>query len=400
MDVTDILIAKAISGTAGVINATFTENANNTDDDYRLDITDGTRTFTTINLIGKQGEQGIQGEKGDTGEQGIQGEKGDTGAQGIQGIQGIRGEKGDTGEQGIQGIQGIQGEKGERGTDGYPFLIYKQYEVGLEEFNEADFPEIGLMFMVHVWEDDKGYPIYRYTGDDTDTPYTLITYMNTEGIKGEKGDPGENGVDGQQGIPGQPGQDGTTYTPVVGTVESAEVASVNVEINEDTKQAIFNFGLPKGTEIDDTAASDSTVYSSNKIATILGGLQFGVDEEGNYGYIKAGADTVTPFKSGGVELFTGTESFNIGSFTPSTPKALVTVTTGFKPKTVITCFTVSASAIRTFGFKIEGTEEVMLLANGLNHVGECLAITFNDDGFSFQQTISGMCGSVMYLAIS
>lgn len=30
----------------------------------------------------------------------------------------------------------------------------------------------------------------------------------------------------------------------------------------------------------------------------LGGLQFGVDDDGNYGYIKAGADTVTPFKNG------------------------------------------------------------------------------------------------------
>lgn len=30
----------------------------------------------------------------------------------------------------------------------------------------------------------------------------------------------------------------------------------------------------------------------------LGGLQFGIDENGNYGYIKAGADSVTPFKSG------------------------------------------------------------------------------------------------------
>ncbi|MBD5536901.1 MAG: hypothetical protein HDQ99_14860 [Lachnospiraceae bacterium] len=29
---------------------------------------------------------------------------------------------------------------------------------------------------------------------------------------------------------------------------------------------------------------------------LLGGIRFGVDDEGNYGYIKAGADTVTPFK--------------------------------------------------------------------------------------------------------
>ena len=38
-----------------------------------------------------------------------------------------------------------------------------------------------------------------------------------------------------------------------------------------------------------------SVYELN---SSLGGLQFGVDENGNYGYIKAGADSVTPFKSG------------------------------------------------------------------------------------------------------
>lgn len=30
----------------------------------------------------------------------------------------------------------------------------------------------------------------------------------------------------------------------------------------------------------------------------FGGLKFGTDENGNYGYIKAGADTVTPFSKG------------------------------------------------------------------------------------------------------
>ena len=29
----------------------------------------------------------------------------------------------------------------------------------------------------------------------------------------------------------------------------------------------------------------------------LGGIKFGIDENGNYGYKKAGADTVTPFKT-------------------------------------------------------------------------------------------------------
>ena len=29
----------------------------------------------------------------------------------------------------------------------------------------------------------------------------------------------------------------------------------------------------------------------------MGGLKFGIDSDGNYGYIKAGADSVTPFSS-------------------------------------------------------------------------------------------------------
>lgn len=38
-----------------------------------------------------------------------------------------------------------------------------------------------------------------------------------------------------------------------------------------------------------------SVYELN---SSFGGMTFGVDSNGNYGYIKAGADTVTPFNSG------------------------------------------------------------------------------------------------------
>lgn len=37
----------------------------------------------------------------------------------------------------------------------------------------------------------------------------------------------------------------------------------------------------------------------NTLNSNLGGLKFGIDSDGNYGYIKAGADSVTPFSSGG-----------------------------------------------------------------------------------------------------
>lgn len=161
---------------------------------------------------GDKGDRGEKGEKGDTGAQGPQGVKGDQGVQGqqgAQGIQGIQGEKGDTGAQGIQGIQGIKGDKGD---DGYPFLIYKQYD-DISEYDPADFPEIGLMFMVMVMDTDPdtgeniGYPVYRYTGEG-DPAYSLVIHMNTQGVKGEKGDKGDQGEQGIQGEPGPKGDKG------------------------------------------------------------------------------------------------------------------------------------------------------------------------------------------------
>lgn len=47
-------------------------------------------------------------------------------------------------------------------------------------------------------------------------------------------------------------------------------------------------------EADDIAASIKCV---NELNSSLGGMKFGIDSNGNYGYIKAGADTVIPFKS-------------------------------------------------------------------------------------------------------
>ena len=223
----------AIQGADG-FSPIIVENASNTDEVYKLDITTKDGTFTTTNLIGKQG---------------------------IQGIQGIQGEQGETGLQGQQGIQGIKGDKGD---DGYPFLIYKQYEVGIEEFNEADYPEIGLMFMVHVWEEDKGYPVYRYTADGTDTPYSLVTHMNTEGIKGEKGDKGDTGEQGIAGLDGKDGKDGATYTPSIGevtTVDDTELASVSISIKEETKEALFNFAIPKGENGKDGKDAEQRVYT-------------------------------------------------------------------------------------------------------------------------------------------
>lgn len=58
----------------------------------------------------------------------------------------------------------------------------------------------------------------------------------------------------------------------------------------------------KITEVSDEIAitNDRLVNVELRVSDIqesLGGLRFGVDSEGNYGYYKDGADTITPFKS-------------------------------------------------------------------------------------------------------
>ena len=42
--------------------------------------------------------------------------------------------------------------------------------------------------------------------------------------------------------------------------------------------------------------SDNVQGAVDELSDRLGGIKFGVDGNGNYGYIKEGADTVTPFK--------------------------------------------------------------------------------------------------------
>ena len=93
------------------------------------------------------------------------------------------------------------------------------------------------------------------------------------GPQGEKGDKGE---DGAQGTAGLDGKDGTTYTPSIGevtTVDSNELASATVSVNTETKEAVFNFAIPKGNkgldgkdgvQINDSSTNSTSTWSSKK----------------------------------------------------------------------------------------------------------------------------------------
>lgn len=84
------------------------------------------------------------------------------------------------------------------------------------------------------------------------TSSTAPVSQNIKGPKGDKGDPGKNGSDGKDGIPGPQGPPG-----------------------------------PKGDPGEDA-----------DVEQFLSGLTFGQNEEGKWGYIPPGADTVIPFSDG------------------------------------------------------------------------------------------------------
>ena len=96
--------------------------------------------------------------------------------------------------------------------------------------------------------------------------------------------------------------DGTTTSFNVTNGQAYTIPKNSVVYYEgnDTPEGYVDANPPSGSgdfaQIDDTAPSSSKVYSSNKINTDYP-FKFGVDDNGNYGYYKAGADTVTPFKS-------------------------------------------------------------------------------------------------------
>lgn len=244
------------------------ESQDNTDEVYKLNIQTATGSITTPNLKGENGQDGTDGINGTNGitphidtatkHWFIGTVDTDVVAIGKDGAQGIHGEQG---KQGVQGIQGIQGIPGEKGGDGYPFLIYKEYD-NLSEFQSSDFPQIGLLFMVNSGENER--PVYRVTGE-SEQPYSFVTNLSgAEGIKGEKG---EQGIQGIQGVPGEPGKDGTTYTPSIGTVTTLEPnanASASVSVDEETKTAQFDFAIPRGEKGEEGISPSITVNTDTE----------------------------------------------------------------------------------------------------------------------------------------
>ena len=78
--------------------------------------------------------------------------------------------------------------------------------------------------------------------------------------------------------------------------------STSVELSEYCKRTEVEALLAEKVSTSDlvpSTFSGTKVVIGNQVSDIKSPFKFGIDENGNYGYYKVGADTVTPFKSGG-----------------------------------------------------------------------------------------------------
>ena len=70
----------------------------------------------------------------------------------------------------------------------------------------------------------------------------------------------------------------------------------HVKLSNTYQNAVADGDAANGMGASQKALADAYSALNSNLTDSLGGITFGVDDDGNYGYIKAGADTVTPFK--------------------------------------------------------------------------------------------------------
>ena len=299
-------------------NPIVTENAENTEDVYKLDLTVGETVFTTKNIIGKQGLEGVSPSvttnpdntaedyrlnittkggrfttpnlRGPIGPQGEQGEsaasainpRGDydvnadphyavsdyiTSAEGNTYVckkdnpDNVAPTDGTVNDEfwqvlALRGAKGESGKDGEKGADGVTFtpsidengVLSFTNNGGLENPEPIDIRgDNGVTFTPSI--DTDGYLSFTNNGN----------LENPEPIKVL----GKDGVDGKDGI------DGTTYIPSIGTVTTVESnadASAGVTVDEETKEAVFHFEIPKGASGENAVQFTPSITENGELA--------------------------------------------------------------------------------------------------------------------------------------
>ena len=120
------------------------------------------------------------------------------------------------------------------------------------------------------------------------------------------------------------------------------------------------------------ALSELNSNLEEELGSRLGGLRFGVDAEGNYGYKKAGADTVTPFKS----------SVTVGGTFTVNP-SVTNFELGFKPRSIMVHIAGSNPTTRLFVNYCEDLGQNICTYVGNTGFGVKDCLTVSNNGFSY-----------------
>src|SRR5574344_321916 len=248
----------------------------------------GTSPSQVLNLVLPKGDTGAKGDKGDKGDTGATGPTGEKGTDGVS-VSSItqttpstesggpnvvtatlrngttstfnilNGAKGDTGAKGIQGVKGDTGATGPTGP--------------------ANSLSIGTVASGTTAS-------ATITGTSPSQVLNLVLPKGDTGAKGDKGDKGDTGATGPTG---EKGTDGVSVSSITQTTTSTESGGTNVVTATLSNGTTSTFNIlngvkgdtgakgdkgdtgAAGTTINDTASSTSTVYSSSKVNTLLGG---------------------------------------------------------------------------------------------------------------------------------
>ena len=119
-------------------------------------------------------------------------------------------------------------------------------------------------------------------------------------------------------------------TALISHIASKATAATlgHVKLSDTYTSTIAEGAAANGMGASQKAVADTYSSLSSRLSDSLGGMTFGVDEDGNYGYIKAGADSVTPFRNGITKIasFSGHWNTDEGDVTLSSPLPSLNVT--------------------------------------------------------------------------
>ena len=161
----------------------------------------------------------------------------------------------------------------------------------------------------------------------------------------------------------------------------------NLESTSTTSALTANQGKVLKGQIDELNEDVESLNENINELNIKMPFKLGIDENGNYGYIKDGADSVIPFS----QMVKGTSTYS--GYSKATK-----VTIGFKPRVVFAYCTTGNGYIISW-FYAEGLVNYNLRRSSNNFIGSNM-ISVADDGFSWT-SIDSIWGSqtITYVAI-